>query len=113
MIVNRTCDLMVGLLISTLCDQDYSAIQMALSMFYPNILLGGAIWPVEGMPIFLRKFSYVLPQTCAINALRSVFARGWGFEHSEVYFGYIASFAWIAFLLGITVIVTRIRKYSG
>ena len=30
------------------------AIQLSLGSFYPNLLLSGIIWPLEGMPDYLR-----------------------------------------------------------
>jgi ABC-type multidrug transport system permease subunit len=49
---------------------------MALGSFYPDVLLSGILWPIEGMPIFLRKIVYFLPQTFAIDSLRCVLSRG-------------------------------------
>ena len=43
-----------GLLVSALCDNEQDAIQLALGSFYPNLLLSGIIWPLEGMPDYLR-----------------------------------------------------------
>lgn len=43
----------VGFLISSLCDEENSAIQFALASFYPNILLSGIIWPVEGYTLII------------------------------------------------------------
>ena len=44
-----------GLLVSALCDNEQDAIQLALGSFYPNLLLSGIIWPLEGMPQYLRS----------------------------------------------------------
>ena len=66
----------IGLFISTICDEETSAIHMALGSFYPDVLLSGILWPIEGMPIFLRKIVYFLPQTFAIESLRCVLSRG-------------------------------------
>ena len=40
------------LFIHTFICQD--AIQLSLGSFYPNLLLSGIIWPLEGMPDYLR-----------------------------------------------------------
>jgi ABC-type polysaccharide/polyol phosphate export permease len=60
------------------------AIQLALGSFYPNLLLSGIIWPLEGMPQVLRYLSYVLPQTFACEAMRGILSRGWGMEYMQV-----------------------------
>ena len=70
------CLFFLGVLISTICDQETSAIHMALGSFYPNILCSGVLWPIEGMPIFLRKLVYFLPQAYTIDSLRCVLSRG-------------------------------------
>ena len=102
-----------GLVVSTLCDEETSAIHLSLGSFYPNLLLSGVLWPMEGMPVYLRYVSYFLPQTYAVESLRNVFGRGWGIERPEVYFGIVISFSWIFALLALSLIVVRIRKYTG
>lgn len=102
-----------GMVVSSLCDEENSAIQLALGSFYPNLLLSGVIWPLEGMPVALRYVSYFLPQTYAVESLRSVFGRGWGIDRPEVYVGIVISFGWIFAMLIFSVVVIRIRKYTG
>ena len=101
------------MVVSSLCDEENSAIQLALGSFYPNLLLSGVIWPMEGMPVYLRYVSYILPQTYAIESLRSVFARGWGIDRQEVWMGIAISFGWIVGMLAFSLLVIRIRKYTG
>ncbi len=87
---------------------------MAMALFYPNILLSGVVWPVDAMrPIFLRKSVYFLPQTYVIESMNGIFARGWGIEQPQIYFGFLITFAWIFGLLVLSPLVLRIRKYTG
>ena len=58
---------------SALCDNEQDAIQLALGSFYPNLLLSGIIWPLEGMLPELRYLSYILPQTYACEAMRGIY----------------------------------------
>ena len=53
-ILQGICGMAFGLLVSALCDNEQDAIQLALGSFYPNLLLSGIIWPLEGMPQYLR-----------------------------------------------------------
>ena len=53
-ILQGVCGMAFGLLVSALCDNEQDAIQLALGSFYPNLLLSGIIWPLEGMPEYLR-----------------------------------------------------------
>lgn len=107
------CGMSFGLLVSSLCDSEISAIHLSLGSFYPTLLLSGIIWPIEGMSPYLRHFSYALPQTYAIEALRSVFARGWGAELPDVYYGILISTGWIFVMLALSLAVVRIRKHTG
>ena len=107
------CFAFAGFVVSSLCDQETSAIRLSLGSFYPNLLLSGVLWPMEGMPVYLRYVSYVLPQTYAVESLRNIFARGWGMEREEVYWGVIISFAWILGLISLSLFIIRVRKYTG
>ena len=102
-----------GLLVSSLCDSETSAIHLSLGSFYPTLLLSGIIWPIEGMSSYLRYFSYCLPQTYAIESLRSIFGRGWGLDLPDVYRGILISLAWIFAILALSVVVVRVRKHTG
>ena len=53
-ILQGVCGMAFGLVISALCDNEQDAIQLALGSFYPNLLLSGIIWPLEGMPEQLK-----------------------------------------------------------
>lgn len=48
------CGMCFGFVISAICELERNAIQLALGSFYPTLLLSGVIWPIEGMPLYLR-----------------------------------------------------------
>lgn len=48
------CGTTIGLIISAVCRTQQDATQIALGIFYPNLILSGIIWPVESMPTALR-----------------------------------------------------------
>ena len=60
----------IGFVVSSLCKEEICAIQLSLGSFYPNVLLSGVLWPIEGMPVFMRYIVYCMPQTYAIESLR-------------------------------------------
>ncbi|XP_041921818.1 ABC transporter G family member 23 isoform X2 [Alosa sapidissima] len=64
-----------GLVISSAIDDEQSANQAALGVFYPNLIISGVIWPVECIPYPLRYLSLALPQTYASEALRCIMYR--------------------------------------
>nr|QBM06390.1 ATP-binding cassette sub-family H-like protein 2 [Daphnia magna] len=107
------CGMSFGLLVSVLCDEETSAIQITLGSNYTNLLLAGMLWPMEAMPTYLRYLSNLTPQTYAIQALRNILGRGWGIERREVYMGIVTSLCWIFGLLCLSLIVVRVRKYTG
>ena len=109
-ILQGICGMAFGLLVSALCDNEQDAIQLALGSFYPNLLLSGIIWPLEGMPQYLRYISYVLPQTFACQALRGILSRGWGIVQPDVYRGFLVTIAWILLLLFISTLILKIRR---
>ena len=76
-----------GFLISSLCDSQAVAMQLSIGSFYPNLLLSGILWPLEGMPSYLRIVAKLLPNTLACQAMRDIMLRGWGVEREEVYLG--------------------------
>lgn len=104
---------MTGFVISSLCDEQTSALHLSLGSFFPNMLLSGVLWPLEGMSVYLRYLSYFLPMTHAIDSLRSIFARGWGIDKPEVYLGILVNCGWVFGMLIVCLTIIRIRKYTG
>ena len=76
-----------GFLVSSLCDSQAVAMQISIGSFYPNLLLSGILWPLEGMPGYLRVVARFLPNTLASQAMRDIMLRGWGIGQQEVYLG--------------------------
>ena len=102
-----------GLVVSSICDEEISAIYLALGSFLPNVLFSGYIWPIEGITPYLRFLAYAMPQTYAIESLRNIFTRGWGITRPEVYLGFITSLVWILATVSISLMIVRVRKYTG
>ena len=94
-------------------DDELAALQFSLALLFTSVILGGVLWPQEGMPSYVRYASYALPQTPAIQSLRDIFARGHGLDRPEVYLGFITSSCWIIAILFFCGILLRIRKHSG
>ena len=53
-ILQGICGTTIGLIISAVCETQQDATQIALGIFYPNLILSGIIWPIESMPVVLR-----------------------------------------------------------
>ncbi|XP_057369454.1 ABC transporter G family member 20-like [Daphnia carinata] len=102
-----------GLLISTGCDNEMGALSLSQASFLPLLVISGICWPIEGMPLYLRKIAYAMPLTCAIESVRCIFSRGWGVDHSNVYAGVLVSISWIFAFLALCLIVARIRRFAS
>ncbi|XP_075525864.1 ABC transporter G family member 23-like isoform X1 [Dermacentor variabilis] len=104
------CGMIYGLVISSMCVEENSAIMLALGSFYPNLLLSGVVWPTQAMPYYMRYLSYGLPQTIPTESLRCILSRGWGITHTEVWLGFVVSGAWCAVFLVFAAVAFRLRS---
>lgn len=98
-----------GLVISSAIDDEQSANQAALGIFYPNLILSGIIWPVECIPYPLRYLSLALPQTYASEALRCIMYRGWGLSRMMVWRGFAVTLGWNTFFLILATVILKLR----
>jgi ABC-2 type transport system permease protein len=65
----------MGVLISTVSQNQGQAIQLAFMIVLPQVLLSGLIFPVSSMAAGVRWISYVLPLTYFIQVSRGVMLR--------------------------------------
>lgn len=70
----------LGILLSSAAKRELQAVQMIPLVVFPTFLLSGIFVPVESLPGWLRPFAYLIPPTYAVDALRDIMLRGWGFE---------------------------------
>lgn len=70
----------LGVLISTLSQTSGQAIQMALMITMPQILLSGIIFPLKSMAVVIRWIGYVLPLTWFNKVSQGVMLRGASFQ---------------------------------
>ncbi|MEX2367383.1 MAG: ABC transporter permease [Pseudohongiellaceae bacterium] len=69
-------NLSLGLLISTLAQTQFQAMQMTFFFFLPSILLSGFMFPFEGMPRAAQLIAEVLPLTHFNRIIRGIMLRG-------------------------------------
>ena len=68
-----------GLLISVLTRNQLVATQAGtLSSFVPSLILSGAFFPIENMPLPLQLFSAAIPARYLVHALRGILLKGSG-----------------------------------
>jgi len=68
-----------GLLISSRAHSQMEAMQMAMGIMLPSVLLSGYVFPLASLPAPLRAVSYLLPATHFIKIARGIVIRGASF----------------------------------
>lgn len=64
-LVQGVCGMSFGMLISSICNDEQSAIMLTIGMFYPTLITSGIIWPTEGK--FKINFNLKLIQNFKIS----------------------------------------------
>jgi ABC-2 type transport system permease protein len=65
-----------GLLISSRAGSQMEAMQQAMGIMLPSVLLSGYVFPLSSLPLPLRVLSYLLPATHFIKIARGIVIRG-------------------------------------
>ena len=73
-------NLTLGLLISTLAQTQFQAMQMTIFFFLPSILLSGFMFPFDGMPRAAQYIAELLPLTHFVRLIRGIMLRGAGLD---------------------------------
>ena len=68
----------IGVLISTVSQNQGQAVQLAIMTLLPQVLLSGLIFPVSSMAAGVRWLSYLMPLTYFAEIARAVMVRGAG-----------------------------------
>jgi ABC-2 type transport system permease protein len=69
-----------GLLISSQAATQMEAMQRAMGIMLPSVLLSGYIFPIASLPVPLQVLSYLLPATHFIKIARAIVIRGASFS---------------------------------
>jgi ABC-2 type transport system permease protein len=70
----------LGLLISAISQTQTQAMQVALFVMLPSIILSGFVFPREGMPHPIRELGLLIPLTYFLEILRGIILKGVGVE---------------------------------
>ena len=91
----------IGVLISTVSENQGQAIQLAIISLLPQVLLSGMMFPLEAMPTAIRYIGYALPLTYFIDIARGVMVRGAPFDSLLLPLGMLALLGLAAFSLAV------------
>lgn len=72
------CVCALGVFLSSICQDQLQATQLAMLVAVPSFLMSGYTWPLESMPALVRGISHLLPLTYFVNALRKLALMGVG-----------------------------------
>jgi len=101
----------IAILISTVARNEFQALQYALLLLVPAIMVSGVFWPVEVMPEGMRFLSWLSPLTYANAALREVMLRGRDLESIGRELGILAGIAFVC--LGVSTLALRSQGRTG
>lgn len=71
--------LSVGLIASARAKSQMEAMQRAMAVMLPSVLLSGYVFPISALPLPLQVISHILPATYFIKIARAIVIRGAGF----------------------------------
>lgn len=87
----------IGVLISSVSENQGQAIQLALMALLPQVMLSGLIFPLSSMAAGVRWIGYLLPLTYFIEISRGVMLRGAPIEALWAPFVYLAIIGTVVF----------------
>jgi len=99
----------VGLLVSTISSTQRQAMQVALFIMLPSMLLSGFIFSRDGMPGIIQQLSLLIPLTYFLQILRGIILKGVGIDVLWSQALALAVFGVVVFTLS----ATRFHKRLG
>ena len=69
-------NLALGLVVSTLVQTQFQAMQITIFLLMPSILLSGFVFPFDGMPKAAQWIAQLLPLTHFVEIIRGIVLRG-------------------------------------
>lgn len=70
----------LGLLLSTVAQNQQQAMQLAMFSVFPQILVSGLIFPLASLPRWVQSIAYALPFTHYVPIARGMFVKGQGLD---------------------------------
>lgn len=96
----------LGVLISSVSENQGQAIQLALMALLPQVLLSGIIFPLDSMGIGVRWIGYLLPLSYFNLVAKGVMVRGAGFADLVVPLMVLAG-------MGLVIFAAAVHRFRG
>lgn len=97
-------NLTVGIMLSSLAQNQLQGMQLTFFYFLPSILLSGFLFPFAGMPVWARAIGNLLPLTYFTRLVRGILLKGVGW--SEMW-----PSVWPLALFTLAVVLIALRFY--
>ena len=94
-------NLTLGILFSTLANNQFQAMQMTFFFFLPSILLSGYMFPFRGMPAWAQAVGNLLPLTHFLRMVRGIMLKGNGWSEVAPEALPLAAFATVVIIVGL------------
>ncbi len=98
--------LVLGLVISTIANNQLQSMQMTIFILLPSILLSGFMFPYEGMPIIAQYIAEILPATHFMRLIRGIALRDVDMLAMSYDFYWLILFTF----MGLVIASTRFKK---
>lgn len=105
--------LSIGVLISTLSENQGQAVQLSLMVTLPQVMLSGLIFPVDAMAEPLQWVAAALPLTWFIQIARGVMVRGAGFDQLLVPLVVLVGMGAVVFALAVRRFARELAPAGG
>lgn len=99
----------LGVLISSVSENQAQSIQLALMTVLPQIMLSGIIFPLSSMPAGIRWIGYLLPLTYFNQVAKGVMIRGAGFADLWLPLALLALLGTVIFTLAVVRFARQLR----
>ena len=96
----------LGVFVSAFARTEFQVIQFIPLVVLPQLLLCGLIWPVAGMPPWLKPLAYALPLTYATSLLQGI----WNGDGWSAHMGDVAALAVLFFVF--TAISAKVFRWE-
>jgi ABC-2 type transport system permease protein len=94
-------NLAMGIMFSTVAENQLQAVQLAFFFFLPSILLSGFMFPFRGMPGWAQVLGEGLPLTHFLRIVRGILIKGNGFAEIAPELWPIGAFTVVAMTIGV------------
>ncbi|MDR1515280.1 MAG: ABC transporter permease [Synergistaceae bacterium] len=102
--------LSVGVMISTVANNERQSLQLSILNILPSILLSGFMFPIDAMPKFFQELSRFVPMTYYLKIARHIILKG--SPLSYVWLDALILCAFVAVLFTASILMFR-RRYSA